>query len=189
MGNNGDQPKPPLTEEQRRAIERGELLLDIPLTTEQRRWLDSNKPDGGWTRESARRVIHQLWDTPDWWGKRAAAEERTRQLLTPSIRKWLDSWPEARRALAADLRDLAEEVAAKVLKALRQPRRKRAPRPTTKTARARELAEQLYPNGVGAVGEKNQKAIRSTFCDAYRERYGEGLSDSQAWRTLFGPRG
>jgi hypothetical protein len=188
MGNNGDQPKPPLTEEQRRALERGELLMDIPLTTEQRRWLDSNKPDGGWTRESVRRVLHQLWDTPDWEGKRAAAEERVRQLLTPSIRKWLDSWPEAPRALTADLRGLAEEVAAKVLKALRPPRPKRAPNPTTKIARARNLADEFYPNGVGVVGDKKQKAMRSQFCEAYENRYGEKLSDSQAWIALFGPR-
>ena len=78
------------------------------------------------------------------------------------------------------------EVAAEVAKALRQPRRKRAPRPTTKTARARELAEQLYPNGVGAVDEQQQKAIRSKFRAAYEERYGEKLSESQAWFALFG---
>ena len=150
MGNKQANPPGLLTEEQRRT-----------LTDEQKKWLDSDKPD--WDLESARRVTGRL----------------------------------SRRAIGGPMIDLrrigetslAKEVAAEVMKALPQPRRKRAPGPTTKTARARELAEQLYPNGVGAVGKKNQKAIRSTFCDAYRERYGEGLSDTLAWRALFRPRG
>ena len=130
------------------------------LTSEQKKWLDSDKPD--WDLESARRVTGRL---------------SRRAIGGPMI--------DLRRIVTS----LAKEVAAVVVKALRQPRRKRALNSETKTARARRLAEELHPNGVGAVGKKNQKAIRSTFCDAYRERYGEGLSDSQAWRTLFGPRG
>jgi hypothetical protein len=131
------------------------------LTSEQKKWLDSDKPD--WDLESARRVTGRL----------------------------------SRRAIGGPMIDLrrigetslAKEVAAVVVKALRQPRRKRALNSETKTARARRLAEELHPNGVGAVGKKNQKAIRSEFCDAYRERYGQELSDSQAWKALFGQRG
>jgi hypothetical protein len=84
---------------------------------------------------------------------------------------------------------LAKEVAAEVVKALQQPRRKRAPNPTTKKARARSLAEELYPNGVGVGDKQQQKKIRSEFCATYETRFGEKLSDSQAWKALFGSRG
>jgi hypothetical protein len=193
---------PPLTEEQCRALVRGESFMDIPFTDEQKKWLYSHKPV---LSESWKRAFERLIGRPNLRQKladaEAAVEQSARGLYggdSSGYFKWLAAWRGWRAALArgqvvvggiqSEHRVLSDtelaEVAAEVVKALRPPRRKRAPGPTTKTARARKLAEQLYPNGVGAVGEKNQKAIRSTFCDAYRERYGEGLSDTSAWRAL-----
>jgi hypothetical protein len=188
-------PTPPLTEEQCRVLKRG---IDwITLTDEQRKWIDSNNPYGDWNWEGA----HQLWgqlysrltgrpDRRDLVKELVAAEVKFREfeLTHPDARKWFESHPLVQEAQHARRLIDTKELAAELGKALRQPRRKRALNPEAKTARARRLAEELHPNGVGAVGEKNQKAIRSKFCDAYRERYGEGLSDSQASKALFGQR-